>query len=532
MKTKFTYLFITLALLARVHQVAAQGTAFTYQGLLSDGGSPVSGSYDLTFTLYASNTTGVLIAGPITNSATVVSNGLFTVLIDFGTGIFTGTNYWLGIGVQTNGESGFTPLAPRQPLTPAPYAIYAENANSLSGLLVQQNTNGIPNLIGGSPGNFVSSGVVGATIGGGGALIYDGSAFTNSVTADFGTVGGGLGNTASGSAGSSTVGGGLGNTASDYAATVAGGMQNTASITYATIGGGVLNINSGFAATVGGGYQNTASGAEATVPGGYNNVASGYCSFAAGADANAIGTGTFVWNDNKNAAFSSTTNGQFAVHADGGVLLAANVQIGTGNTDYRSLQMGGGNSYGFIYGSYPKFKDFISMGYNYYADGIGNDHIINSGGGSSRVSVGYGEVVLAVGGVDAQPTTERLDATTAGVTVYGTFNNSSDRNAKQDFAPVSPSQILAKVLQLPVSEWSYKTDVVTRHIGPMGQDFYATFNIGTDEKHIAPIDEGGVAFAAIQGLNQKLNEKDAEIQNLEKKLDDLQAVVKKLVAQK
>jgi hypothetical protein len=46
------------------------------------------------------------------------------------------------------------------------------------------------------------------------------------------------------------------------------------------------------------------------------------------------------------------------------------------------------------------------------------------------------------------------------------------------------------------------------------------------------VDEGGVALAAIQGLNQKLNDKDAEIQNLEKRLDELQAVVKQLAANK
>jgi hypothetical protein len=129
-----------------------------------------------------------------------------------------------------------------------------------------------------------------------------------------------------------------------------------------------------------------------------------------------------------------------------------------------------------------------------------------------------------------------VDATTSGVSVYGTFNNSSDRNAKQDFAPVSPSEILDKVAQLPVSEWSYKTDASTRHIGPMGQDFYSTFNIGTDEKHIAPIDEGGVALAAIKGLNQKLEneakEKDARIETLEKKLNELEAAMTQLAGRK
>ncbi|PYJ80847.1 MAG: hypothetical protein DME22_23005 [Verrucomicrobia bacterium] len=148
-----------------------------------------------------------------------------------------------------------------------------------------------------------------------------------------------------------------------------------------------------------------------------------------------------------------------------------------------------------------------------------------AGGATSRISAEYGEIILAVGGVNSAPTTVRLDATAAGVTVFGTFNNSSDRNAKQDFAPVSPSQILDKVLQLPVSEWSYKTDSATRHIGPMGQDFYSAFKIGTDEKHIAPIDEGGVALAAIQGLNQKLDAKDAEIAKLKARLDKLEQLI-------
>lgn len=109
-----------------------------------------------------------------------------------------------------------------------------------------------------------------------------------------------------------------------------------------------------------------------------------------------------------------------------------------------------------------------------------------------------------------------------GISVYGTFNNNSDRNAKQDFAPVAPAIMLEKVLQMPVSEWSYKVDSTTRHIGPMAQDFYSALGIGTDDKHIAPIDEGGVAFAAIQGLNQKVDAKDSEIETLKQQNESLQ----------
>ncbi len=64
--------------------------------------------------------------------------------------------------------------------------------------------------------------------------------------------------------------------------------------------------------------------------------------------------------------------------------------------------------------------------------------------------------------------------------------------------------MLDKVASLPITRWNFKTDQVTEHIGPMAQDFHGLFNVGTDDKHIATVDEDGVALAAIQGLNQKI----------------------------
>ena len=82
---------------------------------------------------------------------------------------------------------------------------------------------------------------------------------------------------------------------------------------------------------------------------------------------------------------------------------------------------------------------------------------------------------------------------------------------------------------LPITQWSYKTEPGVRHVGPMAQDFHAAFGLnGTDDKHIATVDEGGVALAAIQGLNQKLNEKDAEIQKLKEKADKVDSLEKRL----
>ena len=119
--------FLVVIGLLTVETVQAQGTAFTYQGRLNTVGGPANGSYDLIFTIYATNSDGSAFAGPLTNSAVGVSNGLFTVTLDFGSSVFDGNPRWLEIGVGTNGSGSFTTLSPRQALLPAPYAIAAGN---------------------------------------------------------------------------------------------------------------------------------------------------------------------------------------------------------------------------------------------------------------------------------------------------------------------------------------------------------------------------------------------------------------------
>jgi hypothetical protein len=68
---------------------------------------------------------------------------------------------------------------------------------------------------------------------------------------------------------------------------------------------------------------------------------------------------------------------------------------------------------------------------------------------------------------------------------------------------------------MPIATWSYKSqDVSIRHMGPMAQDFAEAFDVGEDQQHISTVDADGVALAAIQGLNSRLREKDAEIGTL------------------
>jgi autotransporter adhesin len=107
----------------------------------------------------------------------------------------------------------------------------------------------------------------------------------------------------------------------------------------------------------------------------------------------------------------------------------------------------------------------------------------------------------------------------------------SDRNMKENFIPVDSRTMLEKVVHMPVTEWNLITqDPAIRHVGPMAQDFKAAFGLGTDERYIGTSDADGVAFAAIQGLNQKLEsevkEKDAKIGELEKRLDALETIIR------
>jgi len=130
MRTKFLVIALLLSGINAQRSTFAQGTAFTYQGRLNDGVNPANGVYDFQFAVYDAGANGNQIGGLLTNSATIVSNGLFTVTLDFGPGIFTGADRFLETAVRTNGSDAFTALAPRRQFTPSPYAIFAGGANA------------------------------------------------------------------------------------------------------------------------------------------------------------------------------------------------------------------------------------------------------------------------------------------------------------------------------------------------------------------------------------------------------------------
>jgi len=132
----FAAVFISSIILIRPKMIGAQenepqlpaaannvmGTAFTYQGRLTDGGVPASGSYNFRFYLWGDESNTILIGiFPMVGTIPIdVVDGDFGASIDFGSGAFNGEARWLGI--EVNG----TLLAPLQRITPSPYAIYAQ----------------------------------------------------------------------------------------------------------------------------------------------------------------------------------------------------------------------------------------------------------------------------------------------------------------------------------------------------------------------------------------------------------------------
>ena len=104
--------------------------------------------------------------------------------------------------------------------------------------------------------------------------------------------------------------------------------------------------------------------------------------------------------------------------------------------------------------------------------------------------------------------------------------------AKDKFKSVNPLDVLTKLVNIPIQSWVYTNSPSVRHLGPVVQDFSAAFGLGEDDQHIATVDADGVALAGIQGLNQLIQEKDAKIKDLEKRMEVMERTVQLLFGSK
>jgi len=126
---------LALGLSVLAGQAGALGTAFTYQGQLEQSGTPTNGTCDFQFSLFDALSGGKQGGATPTVTPDSVTNGPLTDQLDFGGSAFDGNNRWLQVAVRCpTGSGNYTTLAPRQPLTAAPYALYAPSAGAAADL--------------------------------------------------------------------------------------------------------------------------------------------------------------------------------------------------------------------------------------------------------------------------------------------------------------------------------------------------------------------------------------------------------------
>ncbi len=468
---------------------APLGTGFTYQGQLKKNNAPVNdNTCSMTFSLWDSqgNSTGQ-IGSDQTINPVVVSNGLFTVLLnggsEFGASAFDGSARWLEVAVQCTNDGSPTTLA-RQQLTASPYALYALAATSATTATVALNNWALS----GNAGTLAPTNFVGTTDAQPLVLKTNGAEAMR--IKSNGNVGIGTTNPGAQLEVDTTSGNGnaglfqVNNPNSNYAALVGvtngtgnAGFFRTDSMTntYAVLAG-VTYVGNGPAV-----YGET-HGAGAAVDG---------YTYGTG------NAGSFTINNpnNSNDALQASTNGTGRAAFFGG-----KVQINSAVTPPTGLPAGNN---GLLLGSAG------DTAYKW----------IQSYGGALSLNPQGNNV-----GIGVMTPTHLLQLNGGAYSDGSSWQNASDRNAKMNFNDVDTREVLAKVAALPIESWSYKSEPASiHHIGPMAQDFYAAFGVGADDTHISTVDAEGVAFAAIQGLYQVVQEQDAQIVALQGQNAALQA---------
>ncbi|MCG8407744.1 MAG: hypothetical protein MI923_21300 [Phycisphaerales bacterium] len=410
------------------------------------------------------------------------------------------------------------------------------------------------------------------SIGGGGGN-RAGSDDSDSGTAAFAVVGGGSRNSAGGTC--STVSGGWLNSAdADYATIAGGGPSDQGDILntnnrvfddYGTIGGGGDNrsgtddsdtTNAAYV-TIAGGRGNIAQAEYGTIGGGDNNAMNGPYSVITGGRDNAIlsapdgAHNSIGGGKSNNIVFARNATiaggGAYTDDSDPQSPVSYNANIVYDNAG--TVGGGSGNTAGSLSGSaFSQQFATVAGGANNTASGVASTipgGVNNTASGDYSFAAGQNSTASGNNTFAWCDGSAALNATTSnrfvalstsgfkfittpdlntGVQVPaggGSWLTFSDRNAKRAFEFVDPQNILERVCELPLSEWTYKSQGTVRHIGPMAQDFHEAFGLGVDDRHIATVDADGVALAAIQGLNQRLEAQNAEIQCLRDAIDGI-----------
>jgi len=449
-------LYAALAATLALASAPSFARTFNYHGTLNADGKAAEGRYDLVLTLYSARSGGSIIAGPMTLYGVPVHGGRFNTDVNIDND--TSVTHAAYLDVQVKESAGSVPLTSLAGRTP-----------------VSVDDTACP-----------------------GAWSLDGNA-GNPAGSILGTVDD--------------------NDVDMYA--------NGAHLMNLSAGSGGVTISPAAALYASGSYSTALSYSNGTAP-------DAAYSLAAGFNGGTSFTGSFVWGDynsNLGPSIFDTAPDQFIAQAHGGVgintalspvggPLASEVTIAptAPGLDSDLMLMEDAES---PYGGFDIFAQ---------ADGFfGIDGVINNGGAIEYDPIMYvnflgpAESVIMFNGASASGAltfgVPGSNGNGAFLSFGGTWTNASSRTFKDGFTVVDPLHVLAKLIAMPVQTWFYKdAHDEGQHMGPVAEDFAATFGLGKDERHIATVDESGVAFAAIQGLNQKVESENARLEGLNAEL--------------
>ncbi|MGE0481866.1 MAG: tail fiber domain-containing protein [Phycisphaerae bacterium] len=370
------------------------GSDLTYQGRLTESGSPVEGSAAMRFWLYNAASGGNVVAGPVDRLNVPIAEGVFTVELDFGAAAFGPDARWLEIEVRTTSPGSVcsdgtcTVLAPRQRVTAAPVALYALNGPPGGGgddgdwMIVGDDLHTVPtgNVGIGTNAPLFKLHVVTTTIGDGVNLPGLRTQITSSAP---NVIGGDGSNSIAASMHTATIAGGANNSISvgGLEATIGGGLSNLATGRQSTVAGGQGNAASGFRSAIGGGHSNQASTTHATIAGGFNNDAQATGAAVGGGEDNA------VW-DNLGVIAGGKQN---------------TIGVAGGSFDEAAYGAIGGGEDNVVTGWYGAIAGGRNnqAGANSFIGGGANNEAIGSaviGGGSGNSATGSGWATVAGGG--------------------------------------------------------------------------------------------------------------------------------------
>jgi hypothetical protein len=504
-----SFLFI-LFIAAPVAGVRAQAPAqLSIQGYIEDGGNPVNTPQTIELSLHTAVSGGTQLFLE-THPSVAVTDGVYTIPLG-SIADLTGVDFNQSLWLQT--KVGATTLSPRTRLLGSPSAMTLVVPASVSGEAPDTRVLTVTNTATtGSYGHGITA--FGATHGTSAGLYGVssstlGTGVVGNATATTGDASGVLGQSAS-TTGSGVLGYALASTGvthgvrgeanSTSGRAVYGLATSTTGINYGVYGfsqstQGTGVFGSAFASSgVNTGVYGRSSSTSGVGARGYAAATTGNTTGVVGETMSSSGTGVLgaasassgstigVYGTvDSPTGFAGAFSGGYGVSISGGPAAAPDLTLrGLSDVD------DDGNLYSDVNYSSSDLVLYSNDDIELHLDENEDE------GGMFTISNGANTVVFSVdelGAVDINGT----------VSVNGMLVHASDRNRKEDIAAVDAREILARVVELPIQSWRYRNEP-EKHVGPMAQDFYATFGLGRDERGIATVDADGVALAAIQAL--------------------------------